>query len=101
MRLIDADEVIDRLRESYSETAELIQHGEHELDTLAEGYTEAAHVVKFLTGTVDAVPVVRCRECKYYAPGSGCEPTCTNTAGMLFPDDNEFCSQGEREKANG
>ena len=52
--------------------------------------------------TVDAVPVVRCRECKYSAPNGiyGC--TCYHfkqyeTHGMGA---NDFCSYGERKGGN-
>lgn len=114
MRLIDANEVIDRLRESYRETAELIQQGESHLDTLAEGYTEAAHVVKFLTGTVDAVPVVRCRDCaSFELKGKYPAGMPEYPEGMPYGycyhweyeqgmspnevDGNDFCSYGERK----
>ena len=53
---------------------------------------------------VDAVPVVRCKDCKYWmrvrelrATKSGC---CRNIhgkiAGYCFPEENYFCPDGER-----
>lgn len=52
---------------------------------------------------VDAVEVVRCRECKYFGvykySGAG---YCTNNNGYGFPNQkpDDFCSRGER-KDNG
>lgn len=56
--------------------------------------------------TIDAVPVVRCKDCKHYEfadnrafgmPVKRCEWT-----GFEDVDDNDFCSRGERnEDANG
>lgn len=69
MRLIDADEALRLFGEEYEEAKELIHDGETQLDSLAEGFTEAYHIIKYVLPTVDAVPVVRCRDCKhsYYA----------------------------------
>ena len=47
----------------YKQTMKLIWEGEKHLDTLAEGFAEAIHIAKYIAPTVDAVPVVRCREC--------------------------------------
>ena len=46
--------------------------------------------------TVDAVPVVRCRECKHH---HDCETHFCDALGMDCPDDSEFfCSYGERKE---
>lgn len=42
---------------------------------------------------VDAVPVVRCGECKYLAPGGICE---TFADDMIEPSASDYCSYGER-----
>ena len=65
MRLIDADEALRLFGEEYEETKELIHNGETQLDSLAEGFTEAYHIIKYVLPTIDAVPVVRCRDCKH------------------------------------
>ncbi len=41
--------------EEYEETKELIHNGETQLDSLAEGFTEAYHIIKYVLPTVDAV----------------------------------------------
>lgn len=43
--------------------------------------------------TIDAVPVVRCGECKYLAPGGICE---TFADDMIEPSASDYCSYGER-----
>ena len=46
--------------------------------------------------TVDAVPVVRCRECKYH---HNCGTHFCDALRMDCPDDSEFfCSYGKRKK---
>lgn len=65
MRLIDADELLNLFTEEFKRTKQLIAGGEIHLDSLTEGYTEAAHIAKYLAPTVDAAPVVRCRDCVY------------------------------------
>lgn len=69
MRLIDADALPKLLDAEYKQTMKLILEGEKQLDTLAEGFAEAIHIAKYIVPTVDAVPVVRCKDCEnsYYA----------------------------------
>ena len=44
---------------------------------------------------VDAVPVVRCRDCKHWCRcDDGISGTCGALGGLW--DENEFCSEGER-----
>lgn len=64
MRLIDADALPKLLDAEYKQTMKLILEGEKHLDTLAEGFAEAMHIAKYIAPTVDAVPVVRCKDCK-------------------------------------
>ena len=46
--------------------------------------------------TIDAVPVVRCRECKHH---HDCGTHFCDALGMDCPDDSEFfCSYGERKE---
>ena len=43
--------------------------------------------------TVDAVPVVRCRDCKHRYSDSWCE--------YVDDDDNFYCARGERKDGDG
>lgn len=49
----------------------------------------------------DIAPVVRCRDCKYYDPEDWGGITCKADGGMTDPDEDSFCSQGERRTDNG
>lgn len=45
--------------------------------------------------TVDAVPVVRCKDCKYYKPDEF-ECGCDFAGGLPYVKDDDFCSFGKR-----
>lgn len=114
MRLIYADNALELFRAEYQNTENLIKQGEKQLDSLAEGYAEAAHIIKHILPTVDAVPVVRCKDCVAF------EQKGKYPAGMPeYPDEmpygycyhwdyeqgmspnevdgNAFCSYGKRK----
>lgn len=44
----------------------------------------------------DAVPVVRCRECRYYAASGATTSFCIHPGGMQFTSDSDYCSRGQR-----
>jgi hypothetical protein len=47
--------------------------------------------------TIDAVPVVRCAECKWFDKGgNGVAPICARHSGLAGAHDRSFCSYGER-----
>lgn len=97
MRLIDADNTLKAFAAEYRETKELIDSGESHLDNLAEGFTEAAHIVKYIATTVDAVPVVRCRECDHKNDENG-RPYCLQLEMYLSKELDFFCKYGERKE---
>ena len=48
--------------------------------------------------TIDAVPVVRCRECKYRFKNNGHDKSgCPIIDANIWMDDDDFCSYGERK----
>lgn len=48
--------------------------------------------------TIDAVPVVRCKDCKYWENGKGYEPYCNHWGNMMSETEPDyFCSYGERK----
>ena len=84
MRLIDADEL-----KKWSEEIEYTFDGGidiNEFDRKLE-----------LMPTVDAVPVVRCRECKYLR-FTGTVWRCTNRIVMMICEPNDYCSRGEKNE---
>lgn len=97
VRLIDANNALKAFAAEYRKTKELIDSGESHLDNIAEGFTEAAHIVKYIATTVDAVPVVRCKDCKY---NSGSKKCLNPDSIFAVPKDDDFCSYGERKDGN-
>lgn len=106
-RLIDANEALELFRVNYANTERLIKLGETQLDSLAEGYTEAAHIIKHILPSVDAVPVVRCKDCKHFNfEHMECENEAVSTdheGGASYSLNfylDDFCSYGERKEKN-
>lgn len=89
MRLIDAEQLSEAIHENVSALYEDAVCAKE--DCLTE--IEAAQ-------TVDAVPVVRCRECKH----RGTDDCIFHIKGepadeeLLLKLDNDFCSYGERKE---
>lgn len=115
MRLIDADALPKLLDAEHKQTVKLIRKGEKHLDNLAEGFAEAIRIAKYIAPTVDAVPVVRCRDCKYWGDEAGvtvradgvrfarCKVHNLCVSGKKIgwcPTEDDFCSQGERGESN-
>lgn len=98
MRLIDADNIRDLFDAEFKETRKLILGGETHLDNLAEGFAEADRVV-WAMPAVDAVPVVRCKDCKYSCKdgnGRSCEGYWYELSEYdVTVKDDDFCSYGE------
>ena len=88
MRLIDADRLSEAIYDNVSAPYEEAVCAKE--DCLTEIYAAP---------TVDAVPVVRCRECKY----RGTDDCIFHIKGepadeeLLLKLDNDFCSYGERK----
>lgn len=92
MRLIDYDALMEALNEEYKKTVQLILEGEKELDSLAEGFTEACNVA-WKMAQVNVTEVVRCKDCKYLM-FSDMYGECEKRLRIVRPDD--FCSEGEK-----
>ena len=84
MRLIDVDEAI-------------INFG-FEWDDIPPTREEFVRFLK-KQSIIDAVPVVRCRECKYRFKNNGHDKSgCPIIDANIWMDDDDFCSHGEREE---
>lgn len=93
-RLIDYNEISRLFDAKYKETAQLIRDGEIHLDNLAEGFTEAARIIQQIP-TVDAVEVVRCRDCEIHGH-------CATEDVFYFAGiSNPFCCAGKRKDGDG
>ena len=95
MRLIDAEALIRRAIERYKkEMGTDIGHG---MGVIASMITDAP--------TIDAVPVVRCKDCKYgwthIYQTSAPALHCIKAFGGKEVDPMDFCSSGERKESEG
>lgn len=77
MRLIDADALKEHVKKYTSVFAK------YDWREICEMLNDAP--------TVDAVEVVRCKDCVYFWDG-----VCTAHTDAICTDENEFCSWGER-----
>lgn len=89
MRLIDADDILKA--DENSDKAIVLGSGK----SLEIAYALLKKKVADAP-TVDAVPVVRCKDCKDWGPGTGGIPICWETYEPMPPDG--FCSIGERKE---
>ena len=78
MRLIDADVLEQKMASPFVTT-----------------YKDARQAVKDAP-TVDAVPVVRCKDCEYYVETNGRIGTCELT--ISGAEDDGFCAWGVRKE---
>lgn len=100
MRLIDADTLPKLLYAEYKQTMKLIREGEKHLDTLAEGFTEALHIAKYIASTVDAAPVTRCKNCKHSYEDIGGRVCAHGVCVDCSVPDDFFCALAERKDVN-
>ena len=49
--------------------------------------------------TIDAVPVVRCKDCEYFRTNDENIPYCLNPFGLDDPEPNGFCNYGREKDA--
>ena len=86
-RLIDANALISYMDECSKESRFRVYYG------YAENFINAAP-------TVDAVEVVRCRECKFGSWDSEADDAmvCVRTNDGFWRSGNDFCSHGEQKE---
>ena len=93
-RLIDANALLIPKYESSTDKF---------VDGYRQGKIDALIEVTALAPTVDAVEVVRCKDCKHYKPRNQsaqweqATPCCLRSAALKFPAEG-FCSYGERRE---
>lgn len=91
MRLIDADALqalFNVVSTSLLGDAELCKDTEH----MVRAFIMTTEMIQDAP-TIDAVPVVRCKDCKYYKPD---EYECGCDYGLPCVKADDFCSYGER-----
>lgn len=95
MRLIDADALMDKVDESQHENPHTLARDR------AMHTHEHNHFLVMISQapTIDAVPVVRCEDCKHFAhceEVEGVSWTGFCNYGEFHTDEEDFCSRGER-----
>ena len=91
VRLIDADalaDILDRL--AYDDWNQGVS------TSWAEAFSEVVHIVRNDAPTIDAVEVVRCKDCKYSDATINGGVYCLRTSSFGWTDDS-YCSDGEKE----
>ena len=61
----------------------------------AYGYVDAKQIAD--APTIDAVPVVRCAQCKHFKRNLENDTYCSIVNGLTDPQEDDFCSYGERK----
>ena len=88
MRLIDAD--------AYKALHCKECHGDCGVCGLVYGKDDICGLID-KAPTIDAVPVVRCKDCEYFGLNDENVPYCSNPFGLNDPEPNGFCNY-KREK---
>lgn len=99
------EELVERLRKTYTvcgwddlkSAADAIEALESELDRLRR---ERDQAVEELHRNTDAVPVVRCKDCKWFTMDNTGGTYCNHLTCGLFNgyEPDAFCSYGERKE---
>ena len=84
MRLIDADALKEELAKRTPHFAQRIK------------FTPCFEAIRNAP-TVDAVAVVRCRDCKHQGDDESC-PVCNECGRKTLPNGDWFCADGERRE---
>ena len=82
-RLIDANALMSYMDECSKESRFRVYYG------YAKSFIDDAP-------TVDAVPVVRCAQCKHFKRNLENDTYCSSVNGLTDPQEDDFCSYGER-----
>lgn len=93
MRLIDADALPSVKFHALPYTH--ITPSDVNAESYKRGWNDAIDAIVDCMPTIDAVPVVRCRECAAYRSMEKSGGLCKNT-GFWVPE-NGFCHDGERK----
>ena len=99
MRLIDADALLDQLTDWRGDKEDIDQNNPHDIGY----YAAMSRAMKFtkIAPTIDAVPVVRCKDCKHWGMLEGPPETehikCCEF-GQYMVGANGYCVYGEVKK---
>lgn len=93
MRLIDADELIKTIKANHYQLKSHLNSTDYGMFTIGIQYAINEQT------TFDAVPVVRCKDCEFWQDNNGGYPheDCRWEKDET-PDENDFCSYGEKRE---
>ena len=109
MRIIDADALIDELQKDeakFDKEAEDAQNAPSYTECYSDAMWSRANGIRdaiievYDAPTIDAVEVVRCKDCKWHTSDDECtSPHWDCEESIIYPQAYEFdyCSYGERE----
>lgn len=86
MRLIDADWVLEHIKPYELSDEDWNVTGGTAIRLIHNAIDQAP--------TIDAVPVVRCKDCEYFGVNDENVPYCFNPFGLDDPEPNGFCNYG-------
>lgn len=89
MRLIDADWVLQHIKPYELSDEDWSVTGGTAILLIHNAVDQAP--------TIDAVPIVRCKDCEYFGLNDENVPYCSNPFGLNDPEPNGFCNY-KREK---
>ena len=98
MRLIDADELISTIVSVESEIAKRTPYEEHLFSVMAKRQHEIIDIIADAP-TIDAVEVVRCKDCKNWHEWENGAGSCNrsgNDWNWFGVDATDYCSFGEK-----
>ena len=91
MRLIDADWVLEHIKPYELSDEDWSATGGTAIRLIRNAIDQAP--------TIDAVPIVRCKDCEYFRTNDENVPYCSNPFGLNDPEPNGFCSYGREKEA--
>lgn len=86
MRLIDADWILEHTKPYELSDKDQSVTGGTAIRLIHNAIDQAP--------TIDAVPVVRCKNCEYFGVNNENVPYCSNRFGLDDPEPNGFCNYG-------
>ncbi len=89
MRLIDADLVLEHTKQYEPSDENWSVSGGTAIRLIRTAIDRAP--------TIDAVPVVRCKDCEYFGMNDENVPYCFNRFGLDDPEPNGYCNYGRQK----
>lgn len=92
MRLIDADWVLEHIKPYELSDEDWSVTGGTAIRLIHNAVDNAP--------TIDAVAVVRCKDCEYFGLSNENVPYCFNRFGLDDPEPNGFCNYGRKKNVD-